>query len=70
MVGGVGVRLGRGDVEGARALRESRYYPRSMSLRSLSERLIMMLPATLVARAYALLRDVNRSLRRSRTPAL
>ena len=30
----------------------------------------MMLPATLVARAYALLRDVNRSLRRSRTPAL
>jgi glycosyltransferase involved in cell wall biosynthesis len=64
LVRGVGIRLGRGDVEGARSLRDSRYYPRTlMDARVWAQRLILTLPDSLVPPVYASLRRLDRSVR-------
>jgi glycosyltransferase involved in cell wall biosynthesis len=64
LVGGVSLRLRRGDVEGARALRRSRYYPISMGEpRALVQRLVLKLPDALASTAYASLRRVDQTLK-------
>jgi glycosyltransferase involved in cell wall biosynthesis len=64
LVGGVGVRLRRGDVSGARALRASRYYPRDLlNKRALAQRLLLSLPERLIAPVYAELSRLRSSPR-------
>lgn len=47
---GVGIRLARGDVQGARSLLRSSYYPRSMTARTLAQRILLALPDRVVSR--------------------
>lgn len=65
LVGGVGVRLARGDVRGARALHASRYYPTATNARLVAKRMLLMLPGALVGPAYTSLRRIDRALRRT-----
>ena len=64
MIAGVGIRLQRGDVQGARSLVSSRYYPSaSADARALMQRLLVKLPHGLIAHAYPSLRRIERSVR-------
>jgi GT2 family glycosyltransferase len=63
-VSGVGVRLRRGDSDGARALLRSSYYPRSsLRPRPLVQRLVLMLPGGVISPIYTSLGRVARALR-------
>jgi glycosyltransferase involved in cell wall biosynthesis len=51
---GVSIRMQRGDIEGARALLRSAYYPRSpWGLRSAAQRMVLLLPSATSLRAYS-----------------
>lgn len=64
LVSGVGIRLRRGDVGGARTLLQSRYYPAdARNRRAWAQRLLLLLPDGWIAPAYTSLRKVERSLR-------
>jgi glycosyltransferase involved in cell wall biosynthesis len=58
---GVGIRLARGDVAGARRLRNSRYY--ASGFRAFAQRISLSLPDALAVRAYAALRRIGRFAR-------
>jgi GT2 family glycosyltransferase len=58
---GVGIRLARGDAEGARRLCRSRYF--AGGPKSLAQRLTLGLPDPLAVRAYATLRGIHRLAR-------
>jgi glycosyltransferase involved in cell wall biosynthesis len=67
LVGGVGIRLTRGDIEGARALRASQYFPRSRrSPRIVMQGLMFALPSAWVRPAYVSLGKIGRSIQRAR----
>jgi glycosyltransferase involved in cell wall biosynthesis len=66
LVGGVGIRLARGNVEGARTLLANRYYPQSNgNLAILIQRLLLALPGALVGPVYVSLRRIRRSIQRA-----
>ncbi len=62
---GVGIRLGRGDVPGARALRASPSYPRAKDFRSLAQGLVLALPDAQASTLYRLLLSCRQLLRKS-----
>jgi glycosyltransferase involved in cell wall biosynthesis len=64
LVRGVGIRLARGDVPGARALRASRSYPRVDNFRSLAQRLLLALPDAKAAAFYKFLLSCRQALRK------
>lgn len=64
IVAGVGIRLQRGDVQGARSLGSSQYYPRGITDgRASAQRLLLTLPDGLIALVYPSLRRLERSVR-------
>lgn len=63
MSAGVDIRLARGDVQGARVLRDSRYYPSSLRPRALVHRLLLAMPDRAASATYALFRRGTRALR-------
>ncbi len=67
LVAGVAIRLQRGDIQGARSLGSSPYYPRyTANARAGAQRLILALPDAVVARFYGPLRRLSRSIRQIR----
>ena len=62
---GVGIRLARGDVAGARRLCHSRYY--AGGLTSFAQRVSLSLPDALAVPTYAALRRAGRLARRDRS---
>lgn len=67
LVAGVAIRLQRGDIQGARSLSSSPYYPReTTNARAWAQRLILALPDALVAPIYGPLRRLYRSMRQTR----
>jgi glycosyltransferase involved in cell wall biosynthesis len=65
---GVGMRIARGDMAGARQLSQSRYYGRGVT--SLAQRISLGLPDVLAPRAYIAFRGLGRLARGfARTPA-
>ncbi len=71
LAAGVGIRLARGDIAGARRLRNSRYY--TGGLTSVAQRISLSLPDALAGRTYAAFRRIRGLARgdldgKSRTP--
>jgi hypothetical protein len=67
LIAGVGIRLDRGDVQGARSLSFSPYYPRyTADGRAWLQRMILALPDPLAARIYGSLHWLNRTIRPGR----
>jgi glycosyltransferase involved in cell wall biosynthesis len=64
---GVDIRLSRGDLPGARALRASPYYPRALGLRAVVQRGVLALPDRAASSSYAVLLACRRVLQRRRS---